>query len=155
MLQYPIVKNWHFGDISQTYTARDTMLYALGIGMGADPVHEGQLRFVYERDPQAVPTMASVLGSPGFWYRDPRTGIDFLMLVHGEQAIRLLKPIPPATTIVAKNGVVVAATGAALPAEWGLLRFQLWNRDSASMHLRASVDSRGAVVLNNGLVELG
>jgi acyl dehydratase len=34
------------------------------------------------------------------------------------------------------------------------LRFQLWHRDSASLQLRARVDSRDVVVLNNGLVEL-
>jgi hypothetical protein len=33
MLNYQAVKNWDFGSIVQTYTERDSMLYALGIGM--------------------------------------------------------------------------------------------------------------------------
>ena len=72
------------------------MLYALGLGMGADPLDEGELRFVFEKDLQAVPTMATVLGSPGFWWRDPRTGADWVKLVHGEQAVRLFRPLPVA-----------------------------------------------------------
>ena len=34
------------------------------------------------------------------------------------------------------------------------IQFQLWHRDSASLHLRARVDARDAVVLDNGVVEL-
>ena len=34
------------------------------------------------------------------------------------------------------------------------VRFQMWPRDSNSLHLRARVDARDVVVLNNGLVEL-
>jgi acyl dehydratase len=34
------------------------------------------------------------------------------------------------------------------------IRVQLWERDSGSFHLRARIDARNAVVLNNGLVEL-
>jgi hypothetical protein len=48
MLDYHVLKNWEFGDITQTYTERDTILYALGVGLGADPLDEHQLRFVLE-----------------------------------------------------------------------------------------------------------
>ena len=73
MLNYDAVKNWDFGEIVQTYAIRDSMLYALGVGLGADPLDRDQLRFVYEKDLQTVPTMCTVLGSPGFWWRDERT----------------------------------------------------------------------------------
>src|ERR1700730_12834080 len=106
MLDYQSVKNWDFGDITHAYTQRDTMLYALGIGIGAQPLAAGQLRFVFEQNLQAVPTMVSVLGSPGFWWRDPGTGADWVKLVHGEQAIRVLKPLPAAATVVAQNRVM-------------------------------------------------
>lgn len=106
MLNYQAVKNWDFGEIVQTYTQRDTMLYALGIGMGADPMDEGQLRFVFEKNLQAVPTMAAVLGSPGFWWRNPETGADWVKLVQGEQHVQLLKPLPVEATVVARNRVV-------------------------------------------------
>jgi acyl dehydratase len=106
MLDYHAVRNWNFGDIEHTYTQRDTMLYALGIGFGFDPMDEGQLRFVYEKDLQVVPSMVAVLGTPGFWWRDPRTGADWVKLVHGEQRIRIFKPLPAAATLIAKNRVV-------------------------------------------------
>jgi acyl dehydratase len=106
MIDYDVVKNWNFGEIIHAYTARDTMLYALGIGMGADPLNESELRFVYEGALQAVPTMVSVLGTPGAWLRDPRTGADYSKMVHGEQSIRLLGELPPEATVVATNRVV-------------------------------------------------
>ena len=106
MLNYDTVKNWPFKPIVQTYTRRDSMLYALGLNMGADPMDRGQLRFVFEKDLQTLPTMATVLGSPGFWWRDPATGADWVKLVHGEQSIRLYKPLPAEATVIAQNRVV-------------------------------------------------
>jgi hypothetical protein len=103
MLDYQAVKNWDFGEISHPYTQRDTMLYALGIGLGAQPLDAGQLGFVFEQNLQSVPTMVSVLGSPGFWWRDPRTGADWVKLVHGEQSVQLFKPLPVAGQIVAQR----------------------------------------------------
>lgn len=106
MLNYEICKNWTFPDIVHTYTERDTMLYALGLGLGQDPMDRGQLRFVYEKELQAIPTMACVMGSPGIWWRDPRTGADPVKLVHGEQDVRLLRPLAPCGSVVARNQVV-------------------------------------------------
>lgn len=106
MLNYEVCKNWTFPDIVHTYTERDTMLYALGLGFGQDPMDRGQLRFVYEKELQAIPTMACVMGSPGIWWRDPRTGADPVKLVHGEQDVRLLRPLAPRGTLVARNKVV-------------------------------------------------
>ena len=106
MLDYQAVRNWDFGEIRHTYTERDTMLYALGVGMGNDPLDVGQLGFVFEKNLQVVPSMVAVLGTPGFWWRDPRTGADWVKLVHGEQRIELFGPLPPAGTLVARNRVV-------------------------------------------------
>ncbi len=106
MLDYQACKNWVFPDIVHQYTERDTMLYALGLGMGSDPVNAGDLRFVYEKLLQALPTMATVMGSPGIWWRDPRTGADPVRLVHGEQDIRMFKPLAPSGILTARNRVV-------------------------------------------------
>ncbi|HEY2928599.1 MaoC/PaaZ C-terminal domain-containing protein [Piscinibacter sp.] len=106
MLDYHVCKNWTFPDIVHRYTERDSMLYALGLGFGSDPMDRGALRFVYEKNLQAVPTLATVMGSPGIWWRDPRTGADAVKLVHGEQDIRLLRPLAASGTLIARNRVV-------------------------------------------------
>lgn len=81
-------------EIVQDLTARDTILYALTVGLGADPMDRDQLRFVYEEGLQALPTMAVVLGYPGFWLKERGVGVDWVKLVHGEQGIRIHKKLP-------------------------------------------------------------
>ena len=39
------------------------MLYALGVGLGHDPMNEDELAFVYEKNLKVLPTMATVLGA--------------------------------------------------------------------------------------------
>ena len=56
---YNKLKNWPFEEITQTYSAKDTILYALGVGLGANPMDEQQLKSVFEEaEPfMALPTM--------------------------------------------------------------------------------------------------
>lgn len=99
--------NWHFPVVEQSYTATDTMLYALSIGLGSEPLDARQLRFVEENHgPIAFPTMAVVLGFPGSWMADPATGIDFASIVHGEEEVRFHRPLPAAGTVLAHHRVV-------------------------------------------------
>lgn len=87
-----------FPVVEHAYTKRDAQLYALGLGFGADPLDEGQLRYVYEGQDgaalRAMPTMANILAYPGFWAREPDTGITWQKLVHAEQEIRIAAPLP-------------------------------------------------------------
>jgi acyl dehydratase len=87
-----------FPVIEHAFSQRETQLYALGLGLGADPLDAGQLRYVYEgKDGQslrAMPTMANVLAYPGFWAREPDTGITWQKLLHAEQEIRIHAPLP-------------------------------------------------------------
>ena len=99
-LKYETIKNWAFKPVEQTYTQRDTMLYALGLGFGADPLDEKELRFVYEKELRALPTYGVVLATPGLWISDPKAEIDWVKLVHGEQSLVLHKPMPTAATLV-------------------------------------------------------
>nr|WP_087574862.1 MaoC/PaaZ C-terminal domain-containing protein [Sphingomonas sp. CDS-1] len=73
------------------YTQRDTILYALGVGAGADPE---DLHLVYENELQTLPTMAVVLAYPGFWQKEPQYGIDWTRVLHGEQSTVIHAPIP-------------------------------------------------------------
>jgi len=106
MLDYHKLKNHDLGLVTHTYTQRDTMLYALGIGMGMDPLDAQQLPFVYEKNLRMVPSMVAVLGGPGTNWRDEKFGIDWVKLVHGEQRIRIFKPLPVAATVTATNKIV-------------------------------------------------
>lgn len=99
------LKHWPFQPVEQRYTARDTILYALGLGLGQDPMDRAQLRFVYEDGLQALPTLALVLGYPGFWAKDPATGIDWVKLLHGEQSLELHAPLPAAGTVIGRTRV--------------------------------------------------
>lgn len=86
-----------------SYTDRETMLYALGVGFGRDPMNEKELPFVYENGLRALPTQATVLGWDSFLLA--KTGINYLMIVHGEQRLAMHRPLPPAATIVSDERV--------------------------------------------------
>ncbi|MBL8781450.1 MAG: MaoC family dehydratase N-terminal domain-containing protein [Alphaproteobacteria bacterium] len=86
-----------------TYTDRETMLYALGVGFGRDPMNEAELPFVYENGLKTVPTLATVIA----WGQRTigQSGINYLMVVHGEQRLTVHKPLPASATIVADERV--------------------------------------------------
>ncbi|MDX2233943.1 MAG: MaoC/PaaZ C-terminal domain-containing protein [Hyphomonadaceae bacterium] len=81
-----------------TYTDRDTMLYALGVGMGADPMNRDELPFVYENGLKVLPTQATVIAFTAG--RTLETGINFMMVVHGEQRLTVHKPLPDRGTVI-------------------------------------------------------
>jgi len=89
-----------------SYTDRETMLYALGVGFGRDPMNEAELPFVYENGLRTVPTMATVIAWGGSIMG--RTGINYLMVVHGEQRLTLHQPLPVSADILADERVLGA-----------------------------------------------
>lgn len=131
----------HFAAIEHAYQARDTQLYALGLGFGADSLDERQLRYVYEgldgKSLRSVPTMANVLAYPGFWAREPDTGIDWKRLVHAEQEIALHAEIPASGCVVAQNRVTALWDKG--PGKGALLQQRREIRDAASSTLLATV----------------
>lgn len=104
-IDYQNLKNWHFPEVRQTYTDKDTILYGLGIGFGQDPLDPKQLQYVYEDGLLAFPTMSVVLGFPGFWISDPKTGVNWVKLVHGEQRLKIHAPLKPSGTVVGQTRV--------------------------------------------------
>lgn len=106
MLDYAKVRNWQSAEIRHTYTPKDVMLYALGVGMAQDPLDREELRYATENDLRVLPSMAAVLASPGFWIRDnPEVGIDYVRLVHGEQSVTLHQPLPAGGTVLGTTRV--------------------------------------------------
>jgi acyl dehydratase len=78
-----------FSTIDHRYTKRDTILYALGCGAGAE-----ELDLVYEQNLIALPALASMLAYPGNWYADPAIGLDAMRIVHGSERIELTGDLP-------------------------------------------------------------
>jgi acyl dehydratase len=105
-IDYKKLMAWSFPDLEHTYTARDTILYALGLGCGSDPTDAQDLRFVYEEGLLALPTLAVVLGYPGFWLKDSETGVDWRKVLHGEQGLVLHAPLPAEGTIIGRTRII-------------------------------------------------
>jgi MFE-2 hydratase 2 N-terminal domain len=93
-------------EVEHSYTEKDAILYALGLGLGQDPTRADELAFVYEKNLKVLPTFAVMLAYPGFWARDLDSGIDWVKLVHGEQALTIHRPLAPRGTVTGKTRVV-------------------------------------------------
>ena len=93
-------------DVEHSYTDKDAMLYALGLGFGQDPMDEDELAFVYEKNLKALPTFALVLGYTPYWLRNPRIGVTWNRVVHGEQAFVLHRPVAPHGAVIGRNRIV-------------------------------------------------
>jgi acyl dehydratase len=97
-------------NIGQKYswTDREVMLYAVGIGMGADPMDQKELSFVNEgyytpRELKVVPTYASVAA----WGSGPgHIDVNRVMVVDGERDITFHKPMPVKANITADSRVL-------------------------------------------------
>lgn len=94
-------------DLPVTYTDSDVILYALGIGMGSDPLDQKELPFVYEQGAPlcTVPTLATVLVPDMF---PPDLGWDFGQVLHAEQRMEIYRPLPPKADILINKWVVDA-----------------------------------------------
>jgi acyl dehydratase len=113
-LDYHALKSAPIAEVEHRYDARDTILYALGVGLGADPLDEAQLRYVLEDRLVALPTFATVLGFPFMWFDDPRFGVDGARIVHAGHALRMHAPLPAAGTVHGRTrATAVSDKGAA------------------------------------------
>jgi acyl dehydratase len=105
-LDLQAVRNFRFEPVVHSYTLRDSMLYALGLGYGSNPLDPTQLAFVYENQLRSVPSICCVLAHPGFWAKNPIFGIDWLKMLHGEQSFEIHGPMPPEGTLVGTYEIV-------------------------------------------------
>jgi len=106
-IAYPEVLDLKAEGRSFAWTDRETMLYALGIGLGGDPMNETELPFVYENGLKAVPTLATVVA----WGAGPgigKMGINYLLVVHGSQKVEWHRPMPTEAKITADSRVIGA-----------------------------------------------
>ncbi|MGZ8363727.1 MAG: MaoC/PaaZ C-terminal domain-containing protein [Caulobacteraceae bacterium] len=105
-ISYPAILHLRTEALPIAWSDKDAMLYALGVGMGADPLNEAELPFVYENGLKAVPTLCTV---PAFGAGPlGKSGINFMMVVHGDQACEFHKPFPPEGQGTADSRIVEA-----------------------------------------------
>jgi acyl dehydratase len=91
------------------YSDKDAILYALSVGAGGDPLDENELKLTYEKSLRALPSMAAVLAHPGAWITDPRFGVNYLKLLHGEQGLEVHNPLPPQAQIEAAYRIIAVS----------------------------------------------
>jgi acyl dehydratase len=95
-----------FPEARHRYERRDAILYALGVGLGSDPIDPADLAFLLEDRLAVLPTFAVTLGSPGMWIRAPEFAVDFAKLVHYEQTATFHVPLPPEGEAVSRARVL-------------------------------------------------
>lgn len=87
------------------WSAKDTILYNLGIGFGpaaiADP---GKLRFVLEDRLVGFPTIPTVWGMSMAIF-NPKFGLDYTGVLHGEEWVTIHRPLPTQGKLISSNTV--------------------------------------------------
>ena len=82
-----------------SYSSPDSMLYALSLGFGQDPLDTRALAFVHENNLKVLPTLPLVLGYPGFFMRRPGLSLDWDRMLHAEERLVLHRALPPAGVV--------------------------------------------------------
>ena len=107
MIDYEALMGRTFPVVEHSYTEKDCILYALGLGLGTDTQSPSHLRATYEGAEGfgALPAMVNVLAYPGFWAREPDTGLTWQKILHGEQSLTLHAPLPAKGVLLGKTRV--------------------------------------------------
>lgn len=146
-----------FEPIRHSYGEMETKLYALGIGLGLDPTDTEQLAYVYEGEDgvslKTLPSMVNILAYPGYWAREPDTGIDWRRLVHAEQEFVLHRPLEPSGGVIGINKVSGLWDKGA--GKGALMQQQREIRDAATQALVATVTQLSFLRGNGGFGEGG
>ena len=102
---YEKLLNYPIPEMRQHLRWQDVAMYNFSVGLGQDPMDEQQLDFLYEPRLKVMPSMPVVLGAPGFWSRNPDTGMDWVKILHGEQGLILHKPLLTEGDIIGRSRV--------------------------------------------------
>lgn len=90
-------------DVPYSYSDRDSLLYALGVGFGTNPLDEKELSYVVETMGRCtVPTMATTLSSARIL---ENCGWKYAQVLHGEQKLELYRPLPMAAELLTTSRV--------------------------------------------------
>src|SRR5262249_48438083 len=104
-LNYEKILAYRPGPLDASYDERQCILYALGIGIGMDPLDRNQIKFVHERELEAFPTLATTLGWMGR-LTDPAFGVDARMVVAASLKVTPHGPLPVSAKLTSDPRVV-------------------------------------------------
>jgi acyl dehydratase len=85
-----------------SWSSSDVQLYHLGLGAGADPLDERELRYLTDETPQVLPTFGNVAQTfhmtEAPTVKFPGIDIELSRVLHASEAINAPGPIPPSGT---------------------------------------------------------
>ena len=116
--------------MDHSWTDRDVMLYALGVGAGPD-----ELCYTYENaDLRVLPTFAVVPAFSAISGMGSVMTFNPMMVLHGEQRVDLHRPIPTAGTVTTESEVL-----------------HVWDKGKGAVVVleARSVDSKGELLFTN------
>lgn len=93
--------------IEFSWTSSDIQLYHLGLGAGADPLDQRELRYLIDETPQVLPTFGNVAASfhmtaaPTVQF--PGIDIELAKVLHASEAVSVPGPIPASGTATSRQ----------------------------------------------------
>ena len=123
-INYQKLVNWRIPEVEQHLTRRDTMLYALGVGLGADPAYAQKAGY-----PMPILHGRCTFGVAGHAILKTLCGYDPARFTAMEG--RFSSPVYPGETI----------------------RTEMW-QDGNVVSFRSTVPARGVTVLDNGRAKI-
>lgn len=105
-IRYPQILDIESAAVPFAWSDRDPMLYALGTGMGEDPLDERELDFVTERNLKVLPTFATIVARSG----DPGPiQLNRALVLDGGRRLTMFKPLPSAANVLLDGRILSVA----------------------------------------------
>ena len=99
-LNYDVVGQ-KIGPLIYTYTWKDVILYALGVGAGTE-----ELNFVYEKNLQVIPSFAIAAVFDFFFQAGTQANVNLQGILHAEQELTFHQPLPIQGTLITQGEIV-------------------------------------------------
>lgn len=107
-MRYPEVLSLPARSVEVGFSREDVILHALGVGVGLDALDANDLRFVYEQELLALPTMSTtLLGGDGGLMAE--AGVDLRKMLHSEERLTIHQPLPPEGRVRTTSRIVNVA----------------------------------------------
>jgi acyl dehydratase len=105
-IKYPEILELKTENVEFAWQDREAMLYAIGVGMGDDPLNLQHLPFVYERNLKLLPSFATVI------VREAAPGplpVNYSMVLDGERDLVIHEPLDGSASVLMSGRVVAVA----------------------------------------------